>query len=280
MQTVAEAVGALTRDFTAAGFSSARLDARILIGHVLGLEPSLLFARGDVAIADADRATIHAYAHRHLAFEPVSRIVGEREFHSLIFKITPDTLDPRPDTETLVDAVLAQRSRFKAPRILDLGTGTGCILLAILHAWSDATALGIDIAPGAVQAATENAQRLGLFARAQFQVGNWTQGLAGPFEIVVSNPPYVTEAEHAVLAPEVRLYDPQAALTAGRDGLEAYRALLKPAATLLAPGGCVFLEIGAGQADAVTALALAVGLRILARHPDLAGIDRCLAFAV
>ena len=280
MGTVADTVGALTRGFTDAGFPSARLDARILVGHVLGLEPSLLFARGDVVITNADMATILAYANRHLAHEPVSRIVGEREFYGLVFKVTADTLDPRPDTETLVDAVLAHREMFAAPRILDLGTGTGCIPLAILSAWPEATALGIDIAPGAAATATENARCLGLGDRARFQVGNWTQGLEGTFDIVVSNPPYITEAEYTALDPEVRLYDPRAALTAGPDGLGAYRAILTPAAAILAPGGRVFLEIGSGQADAVTALGAAAGLRILARHPDLAGIDRCLVFAV
>ena len=277
---IADAVTELTRDFIAAGFPSARLDARILVGHVTGFEPSMLFARGDVAVDDVQMESIRGLARRHLAHEPVSRILGEREFYSLAFKITADTLDPRPDTETLVDAVLALRPAFKAPRILDLGTGTGCIPLAILHAWPSATAVGVDISPGAVAVAAENARRLGLSARAQFHVGDWTKGLSGPFDIVVSNPPYVTEAEHAVLAPEVRLYDPEAALTAGDDGLDAYRALLGPAAALLAPGGRIFVEIGAGQAAAVTVLGAAAGLRILARHPDLGGIDRCLAFAV
>lgn len=276
----ADAVAELTRDFTAAGFDSARLDARILVGHVLGLEPSLLFARGDTILSPADVDTLRAHTRRHLAFEPVSRILGEREFYGLTFKVTPDTLDPRPDTETLVDAVLALRGAIAGPRILDLGTGTGCITLAILHHWPEATAVGVDIDPGAVAVAAENALSLGLAPRARFQEGDWTRGLSGVFDIVVSNPPYIAAAEHATLAPEVRMYDPEIALTAGDDGLAAYRALLAQVAKILAPRGQVLLEVGVGQADAVTALAAAAGLRLLARRRDLSGIERCLHFGV
>lgn len=276
----ADAVAELTRDFTSAGFESARLDARILVGHVLRLEPSLLFARGDTIVPPADVEKLRAFARRHLAHEPVSRIIGEREFYGLSFKITPDTLDPRPDTETVVDAVLELRGTIAAPRILDLGTGTGCIPLAILRHWPDATATGIDIAPGAVSVAMENARALGLEGRARFSVENWEAGLGGQFDVVVSNPPYVTDADYAALAPEVRLYDPRAALIAGGDGLAAYRALLAPVAKILAPKGQVFLEIGVGQGDAVTGLAAAAGLRLLARRRDLSGIERCLHFTV
>lgn len=274
------AVAELTRDFTAAGFPSARLDARILVGRVLNLAPSLLFARGDMELGAEDVEILRRFAQRHLAHEPVSRILGEREFYGLPFRVTPDTLDPRPDTETLVDAVLALRGSRPGPRILDLGTGTGCIPLAILHIWPEATATGIDINPGAVAVAEENAERLGLGARARFQVGNWADGLQGPFDIVVSNPPYITMADYAGLAPEVRLYDPAEALVAGDDGLQAYRALLASIPALLAPDGQVFLEIGLGQGDAVAALGVAASLRLLGRRRDLAGIERCLHFAV
>ena len=280
MESVAEAVARLTTDFTAAGIESARRDARILVGHILNLEPSLLFARGDVKIPAAERARLDALAARRLAYEPVSRILGEREFYGLAFRITRDTLDPRPDTETMVDAVLAERKAIAAPRILDLGTGTGCILLAILNGWPEATGLGVDINPGAVSVAAENARRLGMAARAAFQAGVWTEGLSGPFDIIVSNPPYVTDGEFPDLAPDVRLYDPRTALTAGGDGLDAYRALTAPAARLLAPGGRIFLEIGAGQGGAVMNIAAAAGLRIQDRHADLSGIERCLVLAV
>lgn len=274
----ADAVAELTRDFAAAGFETARLDARILVGHVLGVEPSLLFARGDTVIPAGDVEQLRAQARRHLNHEPVSRILGAREFYGLPFRVTPDTLDPRPDTETLVEAVLALRDAMPPPRLLDLGTGTGCIPLAILRHWPDATATGVDINPGAVAVAEENARTLGLETRAQFQVGDWTDGLSGLFDIVVSNPPYITASDYTALAPEVRLYDPEIALTAGEDGLQAYRALLAPVANLLAPRGQVFLEIGVGQGDAVAALAAAAGLRLLARRNDLSGIERCLHF--
>ncbi|MHB1204746.1 MAG: peptide chain release factor N(5)-glutamine methyltransferase [Rhodospirillaceae bacterium] len=279
-ESVAEAVARLTMEFTAAGIESARRDARILVGRVLNLEPSLLFARAGMEIAEPEMTSLRAMAARRLAHEPVSRILGEREFYGLTFKVTPDTLDPRPDTETLVDAVLAEKKRVAAPRILDLGTGTGCILLAVLNMWPEAAGLGIDINPGAVAVAVENARRLDLSARAAFQPGTWAEGLSGPFEIVVSNPPYVTDVEFPGLAPDVRLYDPRAALTAGCDGLDAYRALIAPASKLLTPEGRIFLEIGAGQRPAVTELAAAAGLRIHACHADLAGIDRCLVLGV
>jgi release factor glutamine methyltransferase len=279
-ETVAAAVARLTTDFTQAGIASARLDARILVGHALGLAPSLLFARGDVTISAAAGASLRAMAQRRLAHEPVARILGEREFYGLPFKVTPDTLDPRPDTETLVEAVLGEKTRMAAPRILDLGTGTGCILLAILSAWPEAGGVGIDINAGAVAVAAENARRLGLAARAAFQTGRWAEGLSGPFDIIVSNPPYVTDGEFAALAPDVRLFDPRGALTAGADGLDAYRALIGPAAKLLTPRGRIFLEIGAGQRGVVTELASAAGLRLQGHRADLAGIDRCLVFAV
>lgn len=284
----ADAVAELTRDFVAAGFETARLDARILVGHALGIEPGLLFARGDTVIPPEGVDRLRAQAQRHLKHEPVSRILGAREFYGLPFKVTSDVLDPRPDTETLVDAVLALRETGASarngtqigPRILDLGTGTGCIPLAILSHWPGATAIGIDINPGAVALAAENARTLALEARAQFREGDWAGGLSGPFDIVVSNPPYVTAGDYATLAPEVRLYDPEIALVAGEDGLQAYRSLLAPVGKLLAPGGHVFLEIGAGQSDAVAALAAAAGLRLLARRSDLSGIERCLHFTV
>ncbi len=276
----ADAVAELTRDFAAAGFESARLDARILVGRVLNLEPSLLFARGEVELTVQDLAALRGFARRHLAHEPVSRILGMREFYGLPFKITPDTLDPRPDSEALVDAVLELRAAMTAPRILDLGTGTGCIPLAILANWPEATATGVDIDPGAVAVAKENARTLGLEARACFRMGDWTEGLDGAFDIIVSNPPYITGADYAGLAPEVRLYDPKRALTDGGDGLAAYRVLLAPVAALLAPGAQVFLEIGEGQGDAVAGLAKAAGLRLLDRRRDLGGIERCLHFAV
>ena len=188
--SIGRAVNELTAAFEAAGLDTPRLDARILVGHAVKLEPSLLFARGERILAGAEATLVRDFAARRLRHEPVSRITGQRGFWGLDFAITPDTLDPRPDTETIVSAVLGVKAQVPTPRILDLGTGSGCILLAILKDWPEATGIGIDISPGAVAAATANASHLGLADRARFQPGTWCGGLAERFDIIVSNPPF------------------------------------------------------------------------------------------
>jgi release factor glutamine methyltransferase len=281
MATVSETVAHLTERFTAAGLDTPRLDARILIGHALGLAPSLLFSRGQDEVPADALARIDGFAHRRLAHEPVARIMGEREFYGLRFRVTPDTLDPRADTETLVSAVLDSRDRAGPhPRVLDFGTGTGCLLLAILHGWPDATGLGVDISAAALAVARDNANALGLANRASFVVGNWDEGLSGAFDVIVSNPPYIATREIDDLAPEVRGFDPHGALNGGPDGLACYRAILPAAQRLLSPNGRLYLEIGSTQAEAVSALAGGAGLAIMGRIRDLAGHDRCLVATV
>jgi release factor glutamine methyltransferase len=264
--------------FESAGFDSPRLDARVLVASVLNIEPSQLFAKFDDDVGTHAWAEIEKLVVRRLAREPVSRIVGVREFWGLDFALTPETLDPRPDTETLVSATLELRALFGlAPvRVLDLGTGTGCILLAILSEWPQATGVGIDISEGAVAAATANAVCLGLAQRAAFRLGNWSDGLEDSFDIVVSNPPYIAEGERSSLSAEVAEYDPATALFGGADGLAAYRQLLPAARRVIAPQGHFIVEIGLRQTELVTNLLAPAGFKIEAQKEDLAKVIRCL----
>ncbi|MGD1878809.1 MAG: peptide chain release factor N(5)-glutamine methyltransferase [Kiloniellaceae bacterium] len=290
--TLAEAGTAATARLAAAGIEEPRRDARLLVCRLLGGGPELLLAHPDKPLSPAEDARVAAAVARRAAREPVSRILGEREFWSLSFALNAATLDPRPDSETLVEAVLAEagaRDDLAAPlRLLDLGTGTGCLLLALLSELPAARGTGIDISAQAVAQAAANAAALGLAARAHFLEHSWDAGLegrdaepwgAGSWDIIVSNPPYIVSAEIAGLAPEVAAYDPAAALDGGADGLDAYRALIPAAAAVLKPGGLLALEIGLGQGAAVEALLRAAGLQPLRRAADLAGTDRCLLAA-
>jgi release factor glutamine methyltransferase len=275
--TIGGAVNDLTKEFTDAGLDTPRLDARILVGAAAKLEPSLLFARSDHVLSHDEAETVRGFAARRLKHEPVSRILGRREFWGLDFKLNAATLDPRPDTETLVSAALALKAQYPGPRrILDLGTGTGCILLAILSAWPEATGLGIDRAAQAVEGASDNAARLGLAPRAVFREGNWCDGLAERFDLIVSNPPYIALTEAGALAPDVAYFDPHLALFGGEDGLDAYRALIPAARTRLLEGGRVLLEIGATQAEAVENLLVTAGFALESRVSDLGGKTRVL----
>lgn len=261
----------------AAGVDTPGLDARLLLEHALGLDRSALLACADDPVAEDAAARALALVDRRAGREPVSRIIGERGFWTLDFTLAPDTLDPRPDTETVVEAVLNSLPDRNAPlRILDLGTGSGCILLALLAELPAATGLGIDISAGAVAAATANAARNGLSARARFQTGCWAEGLAERFDRVVSNPPYIPTATIAGLEPEVRLHDPLRALDGGADGLDPYRILAGQVPGLLVPGGLAAFEVGAGQDGDVAALMTAAGLDLAGIHRDLGGVARCV----
>jgi release factor glutamine methyltransferase len=277
--TIGDVVTELAAAFADAGFASPRLDARVLVGHVLGLEPSKLFARAADPFPGARRADMDMVKSRRLAHEPVGRIRGYREFFGQDYLLGPDTLEPRPDSETLVEAALTQIPLFagRAVRILDLGTGTGCLLLAILSHWPEASGVGIDIALGAVAIATENAARLELARRALFQTGDWLTGVSGRFDLIVSNPPYIAERKRAALARDVTHYDPPRALFAGADGLSAYKTFVPDLEQHLAPGGIVFLEVGQGQAKSVAALCAAHGLAKTAFQADLAGVQRVVS---
>lgn len=277
--TLAEALRAAAARLTAAGLPAARLDSRVLAGEAFGLSRESLLARDDQRLRPEDLARLDDLVARRIAGEPTARLLGRQEFWSLEFALGPDTLIPRADSETVVEAALAGVTDRAAPlRLIDFGTGSGCLLLALLSELPKATGLGIDASAETLAVAARNAERLGLAARAAFQLGDWGQGLSGPFDLIVSNPPYIRDGEIAGLAPEVARFEPRRALAGGADGLDCYRALAPDIARLLAPGGLAVLEVGQGQADAVEAILAATGLKPASRRADLAGIDRAISF--
>ncbi|WOF75235.1 peptide chain release factor N(5)-glutamine methyltransferase [Parvibaculaceae bacterium PLY_AMNH_Bact1] len=267
----------LLDQFRAADIPSAELDARLLMAAATQVDEVALIADPDQLIADPSLELLKAYVDRRLSGEPVSRILGHREFWGLTFSLNGATLDPRPDSETLVEAVLDHVTARGAPSsILDLGTGTGCLLLALLSELPNARGRGIDCAPEAVEAATHNAEQLGLADRVTFSIGNWGAGLDRPFDLIVSNPPYIPSADIAGLSQEVREHDPMTALDGGDDGLTAYQEIARETQRLLAPAGVAFWELGIGQSDDVSGIAAGVGLEVCGLHSDLAGIPRVL----
>lgn len=274
----AEALRRLTEALAAAGIANPRGEARFLAEHALTLSPSDLILRGREPLGEAGARALAEAAARRLSGEPVARILGAWEFWGLPFRLAPETLVPRPDTETLVEAALRLFSERGAPlRIVDLGTGSGCILTALLHERPNAVGVGLDRSEAALRVARENARANGVGARAAFLCGSWLDALAGPFDLIVSNPPYIAAPVIATLAPEVRGHDPRAALDGGEDGLDAYRAILFDLSRrpdLLAPGGALALEIGYDQGEAVAALARQAGFPEPALTRDLAGQDR------
>jgi release factor glutamine methyltransferase len=275
--TLGATIGEVATVLAQAGFDEARRRARRLVAAALDLSPVQTLARSDRPITGAERERVAAVLRRAQAREPLSRIVGAREFWGLEFVLSAATLDPRPETETAVEAVLSRLpERGRAYRFLDLGTGTGCLLLALLSEYPAATGLGIDRAPGAVETAAGNAARLGLGARAAFRLGDWGRGVGGLFDAIVTNPPYIASGDIPGLPPEVRDHDPPLALDGGPEGLDAYRAIAADAPRLLAADGLLACEIGAGQGEAVTGIISAAGLVVETIVPDLARIPRCV----
>lgn len=251
-----------------------RLDAELLLAHALGVARLELLARPR-PVPDAALARFEALLERRRAHEPVAYILGAREFWSLDILVTPDVLIPRPDSETLIEVARDALVDRPPARILDLGTGSGALLLAALSLWPAATGLGIDASPAALSVATANAGRLGLAARARFAEADWGRDLAPPFDLILANPPYV--AEGADLPADVFDHEPHTALFAGADGLDAFRCLLPDIARLLGPTGIAVVECGDGQAEAVVALARPLGLDGTV-HADLSGRPRCVRF--
>ncbi|RIA55485.1 peptide chain release factor N(5)-glutamine methyltransferase [Dichotomicrobium thermohalophilum] len=272
----------LTRVFREGGIVTPALDARLLLMAACGVSHAELIRHPERVLTEDERTCLVACAARRLGGEPVSRILGSRAFWGLEFRVVPETLDPRPDTETLVEAVLAALPERDAPlRLLDLGTGTGCILIALLSECPGATGIGTDISQASLLNARENARRVGVASRAHFLQGEWLRGIGGSFDVVVSNPPYIARAELAGLSREVREHDPEAALDGGADGLDAYRAILGDIDRVLKPGGFAAFEVGRGQAAAVSAMMADAGLVPALPHGvavvhDLAGIERAI----
>ena len=256
---------------------TASLDARLIVAHVLGVGASSLALREHDPVSSAVRESALAMTRRRAGGEPIARIIGEKEFWSLPFRLSRGTLVPRPDTETLVsvaiDAVTAAGTRSEALRLLDLGTGSGCILLALLSELPGATDLGVDCDEDAVATALENARRLGLAERASFVVGDWTENIEGPFDVVLANPPYIENEAMPELPIEVFGFDPHTALAGGPDGLDSYRQIIPKLPPLLAESGFVVLEFGPHQARFVAEIAEPVGFAAVVKS-DLAGRER------
>jgi len=276
-ETIGSMLGGVAAALDRAGFVEARRRARRLLAAALDVSPTEMFTRPERVITEDEDERIAAILRRALAHEPLSRILGVREFWGLEFVLSPDTLDPRPETETLIEAVLARLpERDRAYRFLDLGTGSGCLLLALLSEFPAASGIGVDRASGAIATARDNAGRLGLGARARFAVGDWARGIGERFDAIVSNPPYIESNAMPRLPSEVRDFDPPLALDGGADGLDAYRAIAADLPRLLAPTGIFTCEIGQGQKKAVAGIIVAAGLVVDAVLPDLAGIPRCI----
>lgn len=261
---------AILRD---AGIERPRAEARLLLAHAAGVSADRLLATLDEA---ADWPAYAALVARRASREPAALILGRREFWSLSFEVSADTLIPRPDSESVVEAALAcAPDPAAAPRVLDLGTGTGCLLLSVLSERPNAWGVGADLCPGAAALAARNARSLGLAGRACFVCGDWAEPLNATFDVVLCNPPYIESAEIPGLMPEVARFEPASALDGGPDGLAAYRRVVPMLGRLLAPGGAAILEVGAGQAEAVMRLGREEGHGAEAR-PDLAGVPRAV----
>lgn len=264
-----------TARLKAAGVDGPRRDAILLLSEASGLAADRLRIQPDLEIAPEVAAAFAQLLARRAAREPVSHIIGRREFWSLEFEVGRDVLDPRPDSETLVQGVLDELPRHGQPlRLVDFGTGSGCLLLSLLHELPAAEGLGIDKSVAALAIAKRNAVRLGLAGRCSWREGCWGDGLEGAFDILVSNPPYIESAAIETLAPEVALHEPRLALDGGPDGLAAYHALMPHLARLAAPGAIAAVEVGQGQDSAVAGLLAESGFGAIVRKPDLTGIIR------
>ncbi len=279
--SIDEAVHLIAQAFQVAGIEEPLVDARALLGYALRLDRAQLIAQSDRPLEAREIDAVSTLAARRLKREPVARIIGHKEFWDQMLDVTPAVLVPRPETETVVeaalDAVARDGTKFEKLRILDIGTGSGALLLALLGELPNAIGTGTDVSADAIAVARGNAEHNGLAARCTFVACDIAYGVEGPFDLVVSNPPYIARGEIGELAPEVRDYDPRLALDGGIDGLDAYRAIAADAKRLLAPDGRLIVELGDGQEAAVAALFTKAGLRVTSARKDLAGIPRALS---
>ena len=271
--TGTEALRAALPRLQAAGVEGAARDLRLLLAFATGIPPDRLTPVLADPLPGAAAARFEAAVTARVARQPVSQIVGGRLFWGRWFRVTPDVLDPRPETETLIAAALD--GEFS--RVLDLGTGSGAILITLLAERAGATGTGVDLSPKALSVAAANAAALSVAGRATFLQSDWLSAVRGRFDLVVANPPYIAQADMPGLSPEVRLWEPRLALTPGGDGLGAYRSILRDVRSVLVPGGRVLLETGAGQGDAVAALCQSAGLQAVRVLPDMDGRDRVVS---
>jgi release factor glutamine methyltransferase len=277
-ETVSRALDRAARRLAGAGIDRARHEARLLLSHSTRLSMASQIADPDRLLEDEAQTRFERLIARRESHEPVSHLTGEREFWSLPFKVSDAVLDPRPDSEILVEAAL---DLFSDPHagisVLDLGTGSGCLLLSVLKSRPGARGIGIDVSAEALRIAAENANRLDLSRRACFVCGDWGAALDAAFDLVLCNPPYITTGALAGLAPEVALYEPRTALDGGADGLTAYCNLLPQLSRLLRSDGVAMVEIGAGQTTNIMAIVKKNRLRVSKVYRDLSGFQRCLA---
>jgi release factor glutamine methyltransferase len=273
-----EALASLQKTFQISGIENPAREARISLCAASGLSPVALIVDPREPLGSA-AWKVQDVGARRAAGEPLSRIVGKREFWGLSLAINPHVLDPRPETETIVEAALSILSdRHEDPlRILDLGVGSGALLCALLTEFGHARGIGVDISTDAADVARGNLRACGLSLRAEIRLGDWTQGIEGPFDLIVSNPPYIPTVDLPRLPREVRNFDPWLALDGGVDGLAAYRRILPESRRLLAPGGWLLVELGAGQAANVTSVASQCGFTDVGTYRDLAGANRVAA---
>lgn len=264
----------LKQALLAAGIDTAERDTRLMIRRHTGFDWSDFVTSPEQGVTRDHLSLIESDVERRLSGMPLSRMYGERGFWGLDFKLNPHTLDPRPDTETLVEAALNNLSKTPPATILDLGTGSGCILIALLSEWKDAHGVGIDRSFDAVIQARENAVMNGVDGRAHFCCGSWVDAIDARFDLIVSNPPYISNRDIPYLSPEVKNHDPILALDGGDDGYDAYREILMKMKDLMNPGATALLEIGYGQETEVVRLAINAGLLVKDVHPDLSGIAR------
>ena len=256
----------------AAGIPNPRFEARMLLGHAMATSSEALLREPGATVLPQAVARFRMMVAQRLAHVPMAQIIGRGGFWTLDLEVSAETLVPRADSETLIEAVLA--AGLAPRRILDLGTGTGCLLLALLAEFPEAWGVGVDVRPGAAALAARN----GRGTRALFYAGSWGDALNARFDLVISNPPYIESAAIPTLMPEVARYEPATALDGGPDGLDAYRMILEQASRLLVPGGYLVLELGLGQAKRVEALA--TGMRVVAMREDLGGVPRALILEV
>jgi release factor glutamine methyltransferase len=248
------------------------------MAHVLIEDIGYLYREPDRHLTEQEQQKFSELVNRRAAREPLSHLTGHREFWSLDFRVSSDVLDPRSDSETLIEAVSALTKEGNAPQsVLDLGTGSGCLLLAILSELPAATGVGIDVSEAALRIAADNAKRLGMEDRAEFRHGSWDIDFDRRFDLVISNPPYIPTADIKELQTEVREYEPRLALDGGQDGLDCYRAILANVRNLLRLGGLLVFEVGIGQAPDVGQLMTKVGFHSPAFHRDIAGVERCVS---
>ncbi|MEX2451463.1 MAG: peptide chain release factor N(5)-glutamine methyltransferase [Rhodospirillales bacterium] len=274
---VADALDRSRDSLARAGIETARLDARLLVERALALGDYGVLTERDRPLSDADQRRLRALMARRLSREPMAHILSERGFWKHVFKVSPATLVPRPDSETLIEAVSEHfPERAAALRVLDLGTGSGCLLLSVLDEYPNATGVGIDRSIAALSVARENAFKLRLSDRAHFVAMDWARGVAGCFDAIVCNPPYIPAGDIDVLMPEVSRFEPRDALAGGADGLESYRVLAPRVAPLLTGDGRALFEVGAGQAACVAGILAESLLQVVEIKDDLSGIPRCV----